>query len=168
MGRARAAMNVRTALFLSSAIIVLADSTATVVGRAFQARQRSGPERAALHESAQTAAAVDTTVRDRVYSEEQATRGRATYDTKCASCHDGGTMGPELWGDPFLTSWESKSAATFFERIKTTMPEDAPGSLSEKEIFDVIAYVIKTNGFPAGDKPLESANALTTIKFVRK
>ena len=37
------------------------------------------------------------------------------------------------------------------------MPEDAPGSLSEKEVLDIIAYVIQTNGFPAGDKEIESA-----------
>jgi S-disulfanyl-L-cysteine oxidoreductase SoxD len=108
------------------------------------------------------------TVRDGVYSDEQAGRGRATYDTKCASCHDGGTMGPELWGDAFLASWDSKPVNEFFSRIKTTMPEDAPGSLSEKEILDVIAYVIKTNGFPAGEKSLQSERALAAIKFIRK
>jgi len=115
-----------------------------------------------------TSSGVEATVRDGVYSEEQAGWGRTTYDSKCASCHDGGTMGPELWGDPFLAQWENKHVGEFFTRIKTTMPEDAPGSLSEKEILDVIAYVIKTNGFPASDKSLQSESALATIKFVRK
>ncbi len=50
-------------------------------------------------------AAPPATVRDKVYSQEQAKRGRASYDGKCASCHDGCTMGPELWGDAFLTQW---------------------------------------------------------------
>ena len=108
------------------------------------------------------------TVRDRVYSDEQAGRGRTTYDARCASCHDGGTMGPELWGDPFLASWDSKPVSEFFTRIKTTMPEDAPGSVRENEILDVIAYVIKTNGFPAGEQSLQSESALASIKFVRK
>jgi hypothetical protein len=48
------------------------------------------------------------------------------------------------------------------------MPEDAPGSLPENEVLDIVAYVIQTNGFPAGEKAIESANALTTMKFVRK
>ena len=112
--------------------------------------------------------APETTVRDKVFSADQAKRGRAAYDGKCASCHDGGTMGPELWGDPFLTQWENKDVASFFTRIQTTMPEDAPGTLGEKEVLDIIAYVIQTNGFPAGDKEIDSKDALATMKFVKK
>ena len=112
-------------------------------------------------------AAADTTVRDRVYTQEQARAGKAVYDAKCASCHDGGTMGPELWGAPFLESWDGKTVGTFFERIKTTMPEDAPGSLSESEILNVIGYVLQTNGFPAGDAAMQNGSALATMKFVR-
>jgi mono/diheme cytochrome c family protein len=108
------------------------------------------------------------TVRDGVYSAEQAKRGRTMYDTKCASCHDGGTMGPELWGDAFLANWDGKDLNAFFTRIQSTMPEDAPGSLSENEALDVIAYVVQTNGFPAGEKALPTASALSTIKFVGK
>src|SRR5919107_1355372 len=76
-------------------------------------------------------APAETTVRDKVYSQEQSKRGRAAYDGKCASCHDGGTMGPELWGEAFLTQWENKDVASFFTRIQTTMPEDAPGTLGD-------------------------------------
>jgi mono/diheme cytochrome c family protein len=108
------------------------------------------------------------TVADKVFSADQAKRGRASYDGKCASCHDGGTMGPELWGDPFLTQWENKDVASLFTRIQTTMPEDAPGTLAEKEVLDIIAYVIQTNGFPAGDNELASKDALARMKFVRK
>jgi len=109
-----------------------------------------------------------STVRDGVYSAEQAQRGRTIYDTTCASCHDGGTMGPELWGDAFLSQWENKDVGAFFIRIQTTMPEDAPGSLSDNEILDVVAYVLQTNGFPAGDKAIPNARALAPITFVRK
>jgi len=108
------------------------------------------------------------TVADKVFSADQAKRGRASYDGKCASCHDGGTMGPELWGDPFLNQWENKDVASLFTRIQTTMPEDAPGTLAEKEVLDIIAYVIQTNGFPAGDNELASKDALARMKFVRK
>jgi cytochrome c len=118
--------------------------------------------------SAQTSTGITSTVRDGVYSAEQTKRGRTTYDTKCASCHDGGTMGPELWGDAFLASWDNKDLNALFSRIQTTMPEDAPGSLSETEALDVIAYVVQTNGFPAGDKALQSPSALSTIKLVRQ
>jgi S-disulfanyl-L-cysteine oxidoreductase SoxD len=114
-----------------------------------------------------TAAAADSTVRDKVYSLDQAKGGKTTYDDRCASCHDGGTMGPELWGDSFLTSWDGKTVATFYERIKTTMPEDSPGTLTETEILNLIAYVLQTNGFAAGDAAMQNGSALATMKFVR-
>jgi S-disulfanyl-L-cysteine oxidoreductase SoxD len=123
---------------------------------------------AAAIASAQNSPSVETTVRDGVYNAEQAKRGRTTYDAKCASCHDGGTMGPELWGDQFLAQWDTKWVGAFFSRIQTTMPEDAPGTLSENDILDVVAYVLQTNGFPAGDKAIPNASALAAMKFVRK
>ena len=110
----------------------------------------------------------ETTVRDGVYSAEQAKRGRTIYDKTCASCHDGGTMGPELWGDPFLVEWDNKPAGAFFTRIQTTMPEDSPGSLSENDVLDVVAYVLQTNGFKAGDLAIQGASALAAMRFVRR
>jgi mono/diheme cytochrome c family protein len=142
-------MNVRVLLIAWTGAIVAVGAAPNGAG---------GPERAALQES---------TVRDKVFSADQAKAGKATYDAKCAGCHDGGAMGPELWGDPFLTSWENKSVGTFFERIKTTMPEDSPGSLTESEILNVIAYVLQTNGFAAGDTAMQNGSALAAMKFVR-
>jgi S-disulfanyl-L-cysteine oxidoreductase SoxD len=118
--------------------------------------------------SGQAPGGTETTVADGVYNQDQAKRGRSAYDAKCASCHDGGTMGPELWGDAFQAQWENKYVREFFNRIQTTMPEDAPGTMSENDVLDVVAYVLQTNGFPAGDKAIASASALATMKFVRK
>jgi mono/diheme cytochrome c family protein len=123
---------------------------------------------AAAVASAQISGGTESTVRDGVYSAEQARRGRTTYDAKCAACHDGGTMGPELWGDPFLAQWDNKLVSEFYTRIRNTMPEDAPGTLGEKDTLDIIAYVLQTNGFPAGDRAIPDANALATMKFVRR
>jgi S-disulfanyl-L-cysteine oxidoreductase SoxD len=123
---------------------------------------------AAAAASGQSPSSPETTVRDGVYHPEQAQRGRTIYDTKCAACHDGGTMGPELWGEAFLAQWDSKSVGAFFTRIQTTMPEDAPGSLSEHDILDLVAYVLQTNGFQPGDSAIPNAGALATMTFVRK
>jgi hypothetical protein len=158
-------MNVRTLLIVW--IVAIAPmQTKVVVGWAVDAPHRGGPERAGLPMSAQTSGG-DKTVRDKVYSLDQAKGGKPTYDNKCASCHDGGTMGPELWGDSFLTTWDGKTVATFYERIQTTMPEDSPGTLTETELLNVIAYVLQTNGFPAGDAAMQNGSALATMKFVR-
>jgi len=116
----------------------------------------------------QTSGGNETTVRDGVYSADQAKRGRAIYVDKCATCHDGGTMGPELWGDTFLAPRANKNVRTFYDRIQDTMPEDDPGSLTEIELLNIIAFVIQQNGFPAGDKPIPNADALNRMKFVEK
>ena len=110
----------------------------------------------------------EVTVGDRVYSADQAKRGRAVYVDKCATCHDGGTMGPEMWGDTFLAQRANKNVRSFYDRIQNTMPEDDPGSLTEAELLAIIAFVLQQNGFPAGEKPIENADALNLMKFVQR
>ena len=116
------------------------------------------------------AAQAEPSVWDGVYTGEQAERGGGFYAKQCASCHGEGLMGqdqsPALVGPAFLANWNGKNLNAFFTRIQTTMPEDAPGTLSENEALDVIAYVVQTNGFPAGEKALPPASALSTITFV--
>ena len=96
-----------------------------------------------------------------------AKRGRAAYDNRCATCHDGGSLGPELWGEAFRTEWATNTVGAFYTRILETMPEDDPGSLSENEVLNIVAYVFQMNEFPPGNKPIESASGLATMKFVR-
>lgn len=107
------------------------------------------------------------TVRDGVYSEEQAKRGKTVYEAKCDACHDGSTMGPQLKNDAFLAEWENKNVRELYGRILSTMPENDPGSLSENETLDILAYMLQANGFPAGPRALERASELDSVYFVR-
>jgi len=111
-------------------------------------------------------ASAERTVRDQVYSDAQAAHGKTVYDKQCSSCHDGG-MGPGLRGDDFLATWDNKTVRRLYSRILTTMPSDDPGTVAEPDLLDLIAYLIKANGFPAGSKAFESPNELNTIKIVR-
>jgi mono/diheme cytochrome c family protein len=106
------------------------------------------------------------TVRDRVYSEEQAAKGKTSYNNQCSTCHEGGGMGPALKGTEFLGSWENKTVRSLYSRILTTMPSDAPGTLTEQDVLDIVAYLISTNGFPPGDKALEKPDELNDITIV--
>jgi|SRR6478672_8434935 len=106
------------------------------------------------------------TVRDRVYSEEQAAKGKTSYNNQCSTCHEGGGMGPALKGTEFLGSWENKTVRSLYSRILTTMPSDAPGTLTEQDVLDIVAYLISTNGFPSGDKALEKPDELNDITIV--
>ena len=108
----------------------------------------------------------ERTVWDGVYSEAQAKRGLATYVSKCSDCHDGGVMAPELGGFDFRAEWENKKVGALYRLIHTTMPADAPGDLKEREVLDLIAYVLQANGFPPGDQAIDDVTALDGITFV--
>ena len=109
----------------------------------------------------------ERTLRDGVYSEARATRGKAVYDAQCANCHDGGSMGPSLKGDDFLATWENKTLRALHGRILETMPADAPGTLQPQELLDLMAYLVRANGFAPGPAGFETADDLDTIKIVR-
>jgi len=99
-----------------------------------------------------------------VYTAEQAQRGKAAYDEQCAACHGasltGGDVAPALSGSAFLNNWNNTSAGDLFERIHTTMPQSAPGSLSGKTVSDIEAYMFQANGFPAGQVQLPPAGPM--------
>jgi S-disulfanyl-L-cysteine oxidoreductase SoxD len=110
---------------------------------------------------------------DGVYTEEQAARGKAGYADQCASCHGpeltGGEMAPALTGGEFMAGWDGLTVGDLFERIRISMPQNAPGSLSAQQNADVLAFVLASNKFPAGTTELpKEAMILKTIKFESK
>jgi mono/diheme cytochrome c family protein len=100
------------------------------------------------------------TVWDGVYSEEQATRGRAQYLRACASCHAadlrGGSTAPSLVEESFSFQWADATVGELFERIRTLMPSDRPNSLSPQAYRDVVAFILQANTFPSGEKELDA------------
>lgn len=100
------------------------------------------------------AMAASGSVWDGVYTEEQAKRGNAIYLQECASCHgpqlEGGDMSPPLVGGVFTSNWNDLAVGDLFERIRTTMPLDRPGAVTRQQNADVIAFLLKANGWPAG------------------
>ena len=103
-----------------------------------------------------------------VYSAAQAKRGEAISDKRCATCHNGdlagGQDGPALVGADVLRAWSGRTAGDLFERIKTTMPADAPQSLSPQETADIVSFIFSQDKCPAGDKELPAEmDALTQI-----
>jgi mono/diheme cytochrome c family protein len=105
-----------------------------------------------------------------VYTDVQAKRGEGIANKSCISCHGpelaGGEAGPTLVGLEFLGNWNSLSLGDFFDRVHTTMPADAPGSLSLQDTADLLAYVLKLNKFPAGQKDLPTdMSALGQVKI---
>jgi quinoprotein glucose dehydrogenase len=100
---------------------------------------------------------------DAVYTAEQAERGRAFYAKECASCHGEGLMGqdqaPGLVGPEFLAKWSGQTVADLFEQTRKSMPKANPNSFSRQEYLDVVAFMLKANGFPAGKTELPRSTA---------
>jgi len=121
-----------------------------------------------------TAAAQGTPPRsvwDSVYTEEQAKRGEKVSAEQCARCHGqtltGAEAAPALVGDVFNGNWEGVALGDLFERIRISMPQDTPGSLSRQQNADVIAYLLKAGKFPAGEKELVTdTTVLAQIRFI--
>ena len=102
-----------------------------------------------------------------IYSEAQAKRGEALFREKCLSCHVESSWGPPLRGDSFWSFWNHKTARPLYSVIISTMPEASPGSLPEKDVLDLVAYILRLNGLPAGDQDIGSANQLNEVRLVR-
>ncbi len=87
-----------------------------------------------------------------VYTAEQATAGEKTYGNICTGCHNLGSHS----GQTFSGKWKGRPLSDLYEMISEKMPEDDPGSLTPIESVQVLAYILKTNGNPAGTQALPS------------
>jgi len=99
----------------------------------------------------------DKTVADGVFTEAQAVRGYTAYETACSQCHRvdlTGGNGPALRDERFTREFAGKDLKTLYTKIATTMPRAAAGSLGDNVYLDIVAHVLKENGFPAGDQEL--------------
>ncbi len=98
------------------------------------------------------------------YSEAQAKRGEARFVDACSGCHardaHGGSDGPSLAGVDFLSAWDGRSVGDLFTRIRTTMPQDSPSSLSPDAYIEIVAFLLRANGFPANATDLTRDPAL--------
>ena len=116
-------------------------------------------------------AARQLTTWDGVYTNAQADRGDTLYADRCARCHGDGLRGleaaPALVGPTFYGNWDGESLDALFERMRTSMPQDRPGSLTRAQNADLLAYLLRVAKYPAGTRLLEAqGGALTRIRIV--
>ena len=126
---------------------------------------------AALEETLAGLQETTSTVLGGVFTAAQARRGRRVYTQNCESCHgpelQGGEMAPSVAGSGFIVFWTELSVGSLYERIKVSMPEDAPGRLTDEEYTDVVAYLLDANDYPAGEEALPAdKTVLDTIMIV--
>jgi mono/diheme cytochrome c family protein len=111
-----------------------------------------------------------SSVRDGVYSGEQAKRGELLYAKHCASCHgaklEGRNQAPPLAGPEFVMNWDGMPLSDLFEKIRTSMPADEPGRLSAQENAGVVALMLRENALPFGAADLPAdVERLRQIRF---
>ncbi len=102
--------------------------------------------------------------------------GREVFDQQCAACHGAkgeGGVGDRLVGgqgtlatpNPVKTVgsyWPY--APTLFDYIRRAMPQNAPQSLSNDDVYAVSAYILNLNGLLPAEATLD-ARALSAIKM---
>jgi hypothetical protein len=63
-------------------------------------------------------------------------------------------MTPGLTGAAFMANWDTLTVGDLFDRIRISMPQNSPGTLSRQENVDVVAYLLRFNEFPSGAEEL--------------
>jgi S-disulfanyl-L-cysteine oxidoreductase SoxD len=103
-------------------------------------------------------------------------RGHEVFDAQCAACHGAqgqGGLGDRLVGGQgtIATAKPIKTvgsfwpyAPTLFDYIRRAMPQNAPQSLSNDEVYAVSAYILHLNGLLPADAMLD-AKSLPAIKM---
>ena len=102
--------------------------------------------------------------------------GSEIFDQQCAACHGArgeGGIGDQLVGGQgtLATSKPVRTigsywpyAPTLFDYIRRAMPQNAPQSLSNEDVYAVSAYILHLNGLLPVDATLD-AKALSAIKM---
>jgi ankyrin repeat protein len=104
-----------------------------------------------------------STIWNGVFTEEQAKRGEQTYAKSCAKCHAedllGSTNAPALVGQAFFARFDRTSADDVLDVIRRTMPQEAPDTLGMPAYADIVSFLFKSNGGPAGKTELPTDRA---------
>jgi cytochrome c len=102
--------------------------------------------------------------------------GREIFDQQCAACHGDkgeGGVGDQLVGGQgtIATAKPMRTvgsywpyAPTLFDYIRRAMPQNAPQSLSNDDVYAVSAYILNLNGLLPADATLD-ATMLAAIKM---
>jgi mono/diheme cytochrome c family protein len=86
------------------------------------------------------------------YTFEEADRGQAIYVARCAACHGGAMEGKDdgmdnarpLVGARFDARWRADPQA-LYDKVKRSMPQDDPGSLTLDQATAVVATILRAN-----------------------
>jgi len=138
-------------IWLTAAIVVSARGAGTAPPRA------APPQTVPPLASPSAAASGGQSVLDGVFTDAQAKRGQDVYIENCAHCHgdalQGGNDAPPL-GPAFVASWKGSTVGNLVAKIRRSMPDDAPASLTDQQYTDVVTFILSSSRYPAGKTEL--------------
>ena len=103
-------------------------------------------------------------------------QGRAVYAERCAACHGDKLQGVKAAGGPALIGGRGTLASanpirtvesywpfatTLFDYVKRAMPFNAPGSLTDADVYAVSAYILAEGHVIAPSQSLDAATLAT-------
>ena len=100
------------------------------------------------------------------YTMEQAANGEKLYQAHCVACHGAqleGGAGPSLKGASWHQMYGGAKLLTVWGEIKGPMEQYAGATFSTQQSLDILAYLLKENGLPSGNKPLADTRELSDI-----
>src|SRR4026208_2604052 len=112
--------------------------------------------------TAQGAKPTGPTVWDGVYTDAQADRASGVFSQSCERCHTLTSQGTRpLSGDKFWEGYTQMTVGDLLNFVKTNMPNGQGGSLPATTYNDLVALILKSNGFPADKTELTPQRATT-------
>lgn len=124
----------------------------------------------ALASASELRALLAGSVWDSVYTDSQTVRGDSLYKAVCVKCHGadlaGTPDGNPLTGNDFMVAWDGLTIDQLYSKILEEMPPDEPKTIPANLVPDVMAFILKNNGFPSGKTALPNdVEKLKAIKF---
>jgi mono/diheme cytochrome c family protein len=108
------------------------------------------------------------TVWDGVYTDAQAARGTVAFGQSCSNCH---TLAPQgkgpLTGEKFWEGFEQRTVGDLLTFVRTNMPNGNGGSLPASTYNDLVAVILKSNGFPGGMVEL-APDTIASVQIIPK
>jgi mono/diheme cytochrome c family protein len=117
---------------------------------------------------AQAADARRRTVWDGVYTDAQAARATSTFSQVCSNCHTLASQGKgPLTGEKFWEGFTQKTVGDLLAYVRANMPNGNAGSLPVSSYNELVALILKSNGFPAGMTEL-TPEAVAGVQIIPK
>jgi polar amino acid transport system substrate-binding protein len=123
---------------------------------------------AALFAASASAVGLGAASKPAMFEARQAAGGAKEFATHCSACHGDhleGGAGPALSGATLGTLAKNTklTVGDMFTFLAQEMPLNEPASLKHDQYVNIMAFILKSNGYPAGSSPLTYSGAMNSM-----